>query len=131
METDENAEPQDPPSSDGIAKATGVSQASTQEPIKINYESYVKMRELFVLHIREDENRETDEVWPGVKRNDLVDWYLNLVEDELESVEDLEKQKKVALLVIKRLTDTENVLIEMDRDENGEPYLIDNPDFVI
>uniref|UniRef100_A0A914YNP8 Mcm6 C-terminal winged-helix domain-containing protein n=1 Tax=Panagrolaimus superbus TaxID=310955 RepID=A0A914YNP8_9BILA len=129
MDIDENTIPQDQ-SSDVISKATGVTQpTSTQESIKINYDSYIKMRELFVLHIRRDESRETDENWKGVKRNDLVEWYLNVIEDELESVDDLEKQKKVALLVIKRLTDTENVLIEMDRAEDDEPYLIDNPDF--
>jgi DNA replication licensing factor MCM6 len=130
MDTDENAAPQDQDiSSDVITKATGVTQP-TQESVKINYDSYIKMRELFVLHIRRDESREIDENWKGVKRNDLVEWYLNVIEDELESVEDLEKQKKVALLVIKRLTDTENVLIEMGQaEDDNEPYLIDNPDF--
>ena len=124
--TDENAQPlaKDPT----IEKAQG---AQTHEAVKISYDDYVKIRELLVLHIRRDEERETNESWTGIKKKDLIDWYLNLIEDELESVDDMNKQTKVVDLVIKRLVDVENVLITMDKDEHGEPFLVDNPDFEI
>uniref|UniRef100_A0AC34RLL0 DNA replication licensing factor MCM6 n=1 Tax=Panagrolaimus sp. JU765 TaxID=591449 RepID=A0AC34RLL0_9BILA len=112
-----------------VEKAQGTQQA--HESVKISYDDYVKIRELLVLHIRRDEDRETDENWKGVKRNALVQWYLSLIEENVDSIEELQKQTKVVELVIKRLTDVENVLLVMDRDDDGEPMLVDNPDFEI
>ena len=57
------------------------------------------MQSLIILHLQERE-RSTGK---GVDQDDLIDWYLELKEPELENVEDLEYEKELFGKVLRKL----------------------------
>jgi DNA replication licensing factor MCM6 len=65
----------------------------------ITYETYIKMVNAFVQRINSDEGDSGD----GVEGEELVNWYLEQKEDELEGEEDYHKEKTIARMVLKKM----------------------------
>jgi len=43
--------------------------------LKISFDQYTRLRNMVVLHVREDQERvENLDEWEGVKQSDIVDW---------------------------------------------------------
>uniref|UniRef100_A0A0N5AJT2 DNA replication licensing factor MCM6 n=1 Tax=Syphacia muris TaxID=451379 RepID=A0A0N5AJT2_9BILA len=99
--------------------------------LKIKFEEYKKISDLLVLHIRHEEENEPEETeeW-GVKEDDLVNWYLEMVEESLESEEDYHIQKTICERIIKRLIHDDGVLIEVSNKDNV-PLLVVHPNYVV
>lgn len=66
---------------------------------KITHDKYMAMQSLLVLHLSEVERN----TGAGLEREDLIDWYLEQRENELNSVEELESEKDLAGKVLKKL----------------------------
>ena len=65
----------------------------------ITYDNYVKMVNMFVQRIYEGEAANAE----GIAGEDLVNWYLEQKEDELEGEEDYHREKALANMVLKKM----------------------------
>jgi DNA replication licensing factor MCM6 len=76
-------------------------QAQPQKPAKtkITYDKYMKILNLVVRRIREDEAQAGE----GVEQEDLLVWYLEEIETELNNEEDLQRERGLVLKVLKRM----------------------------
>lgn len=97
-----------PPTSPTHAGGSGAqlaptSPATRQEPvkrkIKISHDEYMSLQSMIVLHLNARE-RETGK---GTDRDELVDWYLEQKEDEMQDVDQLDYQSDLIRKVLKKL----------------------------
>lgn len=65
----------------------------------ITHDKYMTLQSLVVLHISATE-RETGQ---GIDRDELIDWYLELKESEIQDVEELEYEKELITKLLKKL----------------------------
>ena len=66
---------------------------------KITYDKYMKILNLLARRINEDETTTGE----GVEAEDLKTWYLEQIEDELNSQDELESEKELVTKVLKRM----------------------------
>lgn len=79
--------------------ATPMQPKKKKAKMQITHDQYMTLQSLVVFHLAEHE-RETG---AGIDRDDLVDWYLEMKEEELEDVEALEHEKELFTKVLKKL----------------------------
>ena len=65
----------------------------------ITHDKYMTLQSLVVLHISATE-RETGQ---GIDRDELIDWYLELKESEIQDVEELEYEKELIMKLLRKL----------------------------
>lgn len=65
----------------------------------ITHDKYMTLQSLVVLHISATE-RETGQ---GIDRDELIDWYLELKESEIQDVEEIEYEKELITKLLKKL----------------------------
>lgn len=65
----------------------------------MTYDTYIKMVNAFVQRINDDESGTGD----GVEGEELVNWYLEQKENELEAEEDYHREKTMATMVLKKM----------------------------
>ncbi|KAI7866660.1 MCM2/3/5 family-domain-containing protein [Spinellus fusiger] len=89
-----------------------VEEPSSQPKIRIEYERYEQIKLMLAQKLRqvEDELSDTSQD-PGMRRSDLVMWYLEQIEDRLNTPEDAEREKTIVEKVIKRLVNTADTLV--------------------
>jgi DNA replication licensing factor MCM6 len=73
--------------------------APPREKTKITHDKYISMRNMFVKRVNEDQASTED----GVEEEELLIWYLEQKESELETQEDLERERLLAKKVLKRM----------------------------
>lgn len=73
--------------------------APAREKTKITHDKYVSMRNLFVKRIADDQAATED----GVEEEDLLIWYLEQKEAELDTQEDLERERELARKVLRKV----------------------------
>lgn len=88
-----------PMAEDGETAADQQQHASRPRTIKITYEKYTKTMNFFVRRVMEDEAASGN----GVEQEELLTWYLEQIESELKSEEDLQKERNLAKKVLKRM----------------------------
>lgn len=128
-----------PSRTNGATPAPDVPPASAIPPKKkkltISYDKYQMMKSLIVLKLSEME-RETGE---GVARPEIVTWYLEQRENEIQTVEELETEKALCEKVISKLI-KEKQLLELvgqglqsedtqEESQNAVPILYVHPDY--
>ncbi|KAF4437741.1 minichromosome maintenance 6 [Fusarium acutatum] len=74
----------------------------------ITYDNYIKMVNMFVQHITDAEVGNNE----GVNGDELVNWYLEQKEDELQGEEDYHREKALANMVLKKMV-KENILMAL------------------
>ncbi|KAI0727346.1 MCM-domain-containing protein [Fomitopsis betulina] len=77
----------------------------------ITHDKYMTLQSLVVLHLSQVE-RETGK---GVDRDELIDWYLELKESEVQDVDELEYEKELITKMLRKLV-KDNYLIEIKGD---------------
>ncbi|KAG1888450.1 MCM2/3/5 family-domain-containing protein [Suillus fuscotomentosus] len=77
----------------------------------ITHDKYMTLQSLVVLHLSAVE-RETGR---GVDRDELIDWYLELKESEIQDVDELEYEKELISKLLRKLV-KDNYLIEVRGD---------------
>jgi hypothetical protein len=80
--------------------ATAEGAPAERAKLAIDYEKYRKISNAIVTRLRENEEEGKDE---GMTQSQVIDWYLEKIEDELDSEEALLQERKIVSLVIKRL----------------------------
>ncbi|KAI0555141.1 MCM2/3/5 family-domain-containing protein [Xylaria curta] len=88
------------------AEASG-SGAAARKKAAITYEKYIAMVNLIVSRVNDDEASGAGE---GVDGDELVQWYLEQKEDELDSEEDYHNEMSIAKMVLKKMV-KDNILM--------------------
>lgn len=110
--------------------------------LKLSYEEYKHMANLLVLHMRMVEESATEDEDSGIRRSQLVNWYLEDIESEIDSEAELLERKTIVEKVIYRLIHHDYVLIQLDQtglrghsDDRlvveDDPILVVHPNYVI
>ena len=84
---------------DDQQEARDATPAQTRPRTKITFEKFSKMQHLLATHIRDVENESNE----GVEHDELVLWYTEQVESEIESVERLAEEGELCGKVLKRM----------------------------
>lgn len=104
---------------EAAAVATSVEKPERQKT-KITYEKYAKILNFIVQRIREDEVQQGE----GVEQEDLIIWYLEQIEAELDTQEDLTRERDLCSKVIKRMV-REGMLLRitssLEEEESNQP----------
>ncbi|KAF9455936.1 MCM2/3/5 family-domain-containing protein [Collybia nuda] len=77
----------------------------------ITHDKYMTLQSLIVMHLSATER----ERGQGIDRDELIDWYLELKEEELQDVEELEYEKELITKMLRKLV-KDNYLIEVKGD---------------
>lgn len=72
----------------------------------------------------------------GMHQSELVDWYLEMIEETVESEVELRTQKTVVERVVRRLVAEDGVLIELSAEAvegqpQPDPILVVHPNYVL
>merc|ERR1712168_1287923 len=123
---DPNASADDGEAGDGAdtpaktpAKKESASKDAPKTPaqkVKITYEKYRNIANMLVLFMRQEEDKAmTDEgaADSGLRRSDVVNWYLNEIESEIETETALETETFLVKCVIDRLVKNDGVLLAL------------------
>lgn len=73
--------------------------AAPKRRMIITHDKYVTLQSLIVLHLTEVE-RETGQ---GTDRDELIDWYLESKEDEMQDLEEIEYEKELITKMLRKL----------------------------
>ena len=65
----------------------------------ITHDKYVTLQSLIVLHLSQVEQQ----TGKGMDRDELIDWYLELKEEEIQDVEELEYEKELITKMLRKL----------------------------
>ncbi|KAH9002283.1 MCM-domain-containing protein [Lactarius hatsudake] len=94
---------------------------SSKRRMVITHDKYTTLQSLIVLHLAAVE-RETGK---GIDRDELIDWYLEMKEEEIQDVDELEYEKELITKVLKKLV-KDNYLIQITGDvQNSLPTSMD------
>ncbi|KAF1993140.1 DNA replication licensing factor mcm6 [Amniculicola lignicola CBS 123094] len=88
------------------ARTTSRTPAPPREKTKITHDKYIAMRNLFVKRVNEDQSATED----GVEEEELLVWYLEQKEAEMETQEDMERERALAKKVLRKVV-KENMLM--------------------
>ena len=72
---------------------------SSKRRMVITHDKYMTLQSLIVLHLAAIE-RETGK---GIDRDELIDWYLEMKEEEIQDVDELEYEKELVTKVLRKL----------------------------
>lgn len=76
----------------------------------------------------------------GIRRSNVIEWYLTHVGDQIESEEELHERKEVVEKVIDRLTYHDGIIIPLSttglkgseqEEDKEDPYLVVHPNYII
>lgn len=81
--------------------------APPKKRMVITHDKYIALRSLIIMHINQIEQ----ETGHGVDRDDLIDWYLESREQDLQDVEDLEYEKELIMKMLRKLTKVSDLVI--------------------
>jgi len=118
------------------APATAESQRTK---IHMDFDKYQKITKAVVTRLRQqlDSQATTDEMSDseGVRLDDLVTWYLETIEDEMDSEEQLLRETKLVQLVVRRLYQRDNVLMRLSSSDgetdDDNPLLVVHPNYMV
>lgn len=115
-----------------------------KKKLTLSFEDYRNLSNILVLHMRSEESKmdsgESDS--EGVRREELVNWYLEQIGEEIETEEDLIERKTLVEKVIDRLIKHDGVIIPLrtttlkqkqsDGDEeDSNPLYVVHPNYVV
>ncbi|XP_023245921.1 DNA replication licensing factor Mcm6 isoform X2 [Copidosoma floridanum] len=110
----------------------------SKKKLTMSYEEYKNLTNLMVHYIRSEESRIEieDEAKDGVKKSEVVAWYLDKIQDEIDSEEELLERKSLIEKIILRLVYHDEILIELrdekiKENEDQDPLLIVHPNYVV
>ncbi|KAG6832178.1 hypothetical protein H0H92_004909 [Tricholoma furcatifolium] len=107
---------QQPPasSSSQVPAAAGGAAPAPPAPKRrmvITHDKYTSLRDLIVYHVAESEKQ----TGHGIDRDELVDWYLEVREDDIQDVDELEYEKELITKMLRKLV-KDNYLMEIKGD---------------
>ncbi|KAF6762200.1 mis5 protein [Ephemerocybe angulata] len=104
-----SAAPAAPPA--GSTSQTGGEKIKARQSMKITHDKFIQLQGLIVMHLSAHE----DATGKGMDKDELIDWYLESKEEELEDVEQLEYERELITKMLRKLV-KDNYLIEVKGD---------------
>lgn len=114
------------------------------QPVKkklvLSFEEYKTLSNMIVVHMRREETKCEEENREGLKRSDLIEWYLTHIADQIESEDELLEKKELVEKVIERLIYHDQVIIPLtrvglkggnDQTDEEDPTLVVHPNYII
>lgn len=95
---DADGEEEEPTGQEEIKGLSGPA-VTTRQKTKITYDKYMKILNMLVRRINEEEMAEGQ----GVEGESLISWYLEQIEDQMDSEEDYHNEMALARKVLKRM----------------------------
>ena len=101
---------------------------------KLTFEQYKAMANMFVIHLRREEARVEAGETEGIRRTDLIQWYLSETQD-IQTESELVEKKILCDKVIDRLILKDGVLIALkspksiQNEQDEDPILVVHPDY--
>ncbi|XP_071103995.1 zygotic DNA replication licensing factor mcm6-like [Haliotis cracherodii] len=118
-EQDMEVEEESQPVSEESTTPTPVEPAAAQKKgLKLTYEEYKQMANLMVLQMKRKEEEELPTAGGetvGLRKSELISWYLAEMEEEIDSEAELMEKKTIAEKVVERLVHHDHVLIELSQ----------------
>lgn len=129
-----------------LSDEVGANGGLQKKKLTLSFEDYKNLSNMLVLHMRTEETRmdteETDS--EGIRREDLINWYLEQIGDEVETEDDLLERKTLIEKVIDRLVYHDSVIIPLrtttlkdkqsqpdGAQDDQNPLLVVHPNYVI
>lgn len=117
---------------------------ATKKTFSLTFDEYKNLSNMLILYLREEEAKcqaqgnDTE----GIKKSSLIQWYLEQIQDMLETEEDLIERKLLVERLIDRLITHDQVLIplrtselkhkgDVEMEEEDDPFLMVHPNYVI
>jgi DNA replication licensing factor MCM6 len=131
-----------PMEQDEVGGGLGGLAAKKKKKTKISFEEYEAMANMIATHLRSlevehGETEESDDSHRHLSWGDIIEWYLEQVERDIgDSVEQLEETRSKVNLVIRRLVNTDHILVTVGRAptnkrEELETLLAVHPNYVV
>jgi DNA replication licensing factor MCM6 len=110
-----------------------------KQTVKLSYDEYKRISNMIVYYIRkkEEEIDQDSETFAGVHKSELIAWYLNEIESQIENEQQLNEQSALIEKIIHRLINYDSVIIKLDKhgykthDENDPETLRDESDPIL
>lgn len=118
-----------------------------KKKLTMSFEEYQKLSNMLVMHMRKEDTRmDTEESdSEGIRRQDLISWYLESIEDQMENEDELIERKTLIEKVIDRLIQLDGIIIPLRTatllkakqvdaatdEEDDNPLLVVHPNYVI
>lgn len=116
-------------------------EAVSKKKLTLPFEEYKSISDFLILHIRnqEIEAEQTRSGVEGMRRSDVVNWYLEQIQEAIESEEELLERKCLVEKVLDRLVYHDQVIIPLmstglkgdDQSLEDDPMLVVHPNYVI
>ncbi|XP_035775622.1 DNA replication licensing factor Mcm6 [Anopheles albimanus] len=113
----------------------------TKKKLTLSFEEYKNLSNMLVIHMRNEESRlESQEAEvEGIRKTELINWYLEQVADQIESEEELIERKTLIEKVVDRLIYHDQVIIPLKMAKLGEkattddedPLLVVHPNYIV
>ena len=105
---------------------------NVNQKITLKYEEYARISNMLVFKLRqyEHETEADSTAIQGLIKSELVNWYLEQIEPEIENESQYNEKKRKVRVVIDRLVHKDMVLIELKKnDDDGDPVLVVHPNY--
>ncbi|KAG8297077.1 MCM DNA helicase complex subunit mcm6 [Homalodisca vitripennis] len=113
--------------------ATDASQQ--KKKLKLSFDEYKSIANMLVTYVRNEEDKSDSE---GIRRSDVVNWYLEKISDQIDTEEELVEKKALIEKIIDRLIFHDQVIIPLtsskaksDETEEEDPLLVVHPNYVV
>lgn len=109
----------------------------TTKKFSMPYETYKSLTHMFILFMRNEEDRLERENKSGIRKSELVAWYLDQIQDQIDSEEELLERKELAEKFIDRLIYVDQIIISLtmgelgDKGEDDDPELAVHPNYIV
>merc|ERR1712130_350382 len=122
------------------AEEEAMGETNQQEPnkkqFKLSYEKYKKISFLIIEHIRRKEaetESSEEEKDSAPTKSQVIAWYLDEIENDIESEADLIEQKQVIEKVVDKLIYQDQVIVPLANTAKGsleeDPFLVVHPNY--
>lgn len=101
----------------------------------MKYEAYVRISNMLIYELKRQEDLQQDaDNQVGMRKAALVEWYLEQIEAEIDTEQELERRRAEVKAVIDRLVKTDCVLIELKAMATSsmgdqDPVLVVHPNY--
>uniref|UniRef100_A0A0A9X784 DNA replication licensing factor MCM6 n=1 Tax=Lygus hesperus TaxID=30085 RepID=A0A0A9X784_LYGHE len=131
----------DQPERDTVAPTVDDASRTTKKKLTLSFEEYKKLSTLLITHMRSGALDDS-----GIRRSELINWYLEQISHLIETEEELVEKKALVMKVLDRLIYHDSVIIPLtqirgddereeaqaeDDDDEDDPLLVVHPNYVV
>ncbi|XP_020623054.1 zygotic DNA replication licensing factor mcm6-A-like [Orbicella faveolata] len=116
------------------------SDQKSKSKLRLSFEEYRSMARTIAGHLRAEEYRAGDDD-AGLRRSDIVNWYLTTILKDIETEEELAEKKIIVDKVLDRLITHDNVILALKEwgvteedyvpSDEDDPFLVVHPNVVV